>query len=276
MTLALNGKAAIVTGVSSGVGEGIAEALASAGARVAGIARRADRGEALAARIRAAGGDCTFLAADLADRADCERVVAEAQARLGRIDILVNNAATKCDLLATELHAPEEWDRVVDMNLSSVFRMCRLVLPGMRARRDGVIINIASINAVFGNMYMAPYNAAKAGVVNLTRTIAAEAVADGVRANAIILGGVPSEMNLAFAAETAAMVKGHPVQPTPEQIAAFNAAQMPALDVGRALALLCTDAARLITGSEIAIDGALTCGFGLSQFIIGASTAALG
>ena len=270
----LSGKVAVITGVSSGLGWGAAKAFAARGAHVVGIARRADRGAALAADIAAAGGAFNFLHCDIDDVAQCEAAVGETLASEGRIDLLVNNAGTSGEHPVQRLEAMTEadWDPVLATNLRAAFTLSRLVLPDMQARGSGVILNIASINASIAVANMAAYNASKAGLVHLTNTIAVENAGSGVRAIAILMGGVESEMNAFVADEMAKSVKGADWVRSPESRAAQNTRSPSAEAYGRALARLCADDAALITGAVIALDGGATAGGIASHMIyLGAS-----
>lgn len=270
----LSGKVAVITGVSSGLGRGAAKAFAARGAHVVGIARRSDRGAALAADIAAAGGAFTFRRCDIDDVAQCQAAVSETLAVEGRIDILINNAGTSGDRPVRRLEAMTEadWDPVLATNLRAAFTLSRLVLPDMQARGAGVILNIASINARIAVANMAAYNASKAGLVHLTNTIAVENAGSGVRAIAILMGGVESEMNAFVADEMARSLKGADWVRDPQSRAAQNARSPSAEAYGRALAMLCADDAALITGAVIALDGGATVGTIASHMIyLGAS-----
>ena len=191
----LSGKVAIVTGVSSGFGWDVAHGFAVRGAHVVGVARREERGKLLEAELRRAGLLFDFVAGDVTRPDDCQRVVDRAVAIGGGVQILVNNAGVGGPVAPVEDLEPDAWDAVLGANLKGTFLMCRSVLPVMYEADDGVILNVASINALEGVANLAAYNASKAGVVQLSRTLAVEAVSRGVRVNAIVLGGVPSEMN---------------------------------------------------------------------------------
>ncbi|MGE0741775.1 MAG: SDR family NAD(P)-dependent oxidoreductase [Hyphomonadaceae bacterium] len=266
MTISFAGKTALITGVSSGLGEGAANVFAGYGARVIGVARRADRGEALARRIKDAGGDFTFVGGDLNDETTRQSIL---KACGGKLHILINNAGVGGDLAPIENYNVAEWDNTISTNLTAVFHLCRMAVPLMRAQRDGVILNIASINASIGVTKMAGYCAAKAGVVHLTKVIAAETVADGIRANAIILGGVASEMNRETSIRMAKSATGSATGPSDAKLEAYRAMMMQPEDVARSLAALCLPEAALITGSEIAIDRAITAGVAASAMIHG-------
>ncbi|SNT08179.1 MULTISPECIES: SDR family NAD(P)-dependent oxidoreductase [unclassified Azospirillum] len=275
MSINLTGRTALVTGVSAGLGEGVARVFAAMGAHVVGIARRAERGEVLAAEIRAAGGHLDFIAGDITNPACRERAVAACLSATGRLDILINNAGVGGILAPVQDYPDTAWDQTIAVNLSAAFGLCRLALPTMRAQRDGVILNIASINAHFGITKMAAYCAAKAGLVHLTKVLAAEGVDANVRANAIILGGVESEMNRATTIAMAQSATGSGAVPSDERLAHYRSLMMKPADVAAALAALCLPEAALITGSEIAIDQAMTAGAAASALIHGGAAALL-
>jgi 3alpha(or 20beta)-hydroxysteroid dehydrogenase len=274
--LNLADKVVLVTGTSSGLGVGIARVFVEAGARVIGTARRAAAGDRLAAELKAIG-DFTFVAGDVAEEAHWPRL-AEAALGHGRIDVLINNAAVtgEPDIAPIEQLALETWDKVQAVNLRGAFLGCRAVLPQMKAQRSGVILNVASFNARFGLAGLAPYNASKAGLVQLTNTVAVEGHDFGVRANSILLGGVRTEGGYATGVAMGRMARGEPAptEPgvrTPDQDVSGGGSEP--IDVGKALAALCVDEARLITGAEIAIDQAMLAGRAANLLITGGAAA---
>lgn len=184
----LAGRTAFVTGASGGLGAAIAIGLARAGADIAvhGEARPADC-EATGAAIRAAGGRVTAVAGDLADPATPGRLVNDVMAALGGLDILVNNAGT-IQRAAAEDTTDEDWDHVLDVNLGSVFRLCREAGRHMLAVGHGKIINIASLLSFQGGIRVPAYAAAKSGVAAITRALANEWAGRGVNVNAIAPG----------------------------------------------------------------------------------------
>lgn len=264
--ISLKDRTILVTGVTSGLGAGVMRVFAGFGATVVGCARRGDQGAASAAELRTQGLDVSFVQADVTDETDRQRVVDTCLARSGRLDILVNNAGMLGEIASVEETELQDWDKVLSVNLTAAFALCRLALPHMRRQRDGVILNISSINAVVGITHMAAYCSAKAGLTHLTRVIAAEAYQDNVRANAIILGGVRSEMTEHLSTVLLTRTEG---SAPPERVAAAQALRMDPDEVARALAALCLPEARLITGSEIAIDQAVTAGGGISRLLHG-------
>lgn len=255
----LSDKVIVVTGVTSGLGVSIAKIFATRGATVIGTGRRAERGEAVANEVRAAGFKMEFIEADAANVEDCRRVIETTVQRYGRVDGLVNNAGVVGDRPAIPSHEVEEaeWDYVVDINLKGVFFMCRYALQQMRTQKSGSIVNIASMNAVIGLANMAAYNSAKAGVVQMTRTLAVENANENININAILLGGVASEGSEASSRAYGQMLRGPDWEPTRNNAAETG---MNPDQVARAISLLLSDDGRLITGGAIPIDQAYTAG----------------
>ena len=191
--LSLSGRRALVTGASSGIGRAIALAFAQAGAAVVvNHLGRAAEADALVREIHSLGAQAWAIEADVSRSADVTRLAALAAQRCGAVDVLVNNAGViqeKPFLDTTE----DDWDRMLAVDLKSVFLTARAFLPGMVAQGRGVIINIASDLAVLGREHYAPYCAAKAGVIGLTRSLARE-FAPEIRVNAIAPGPVNTAM----------------------------------------------------------------------------------
>jgi len=191
--LSLAGRRALVTGASSGIGRAIALAFAQAGAAVlVNHLGRAAEADALVREIHSLGAQAWAIEADVSRSADVAGLAAQAAQRCGAVDVLVNNAGIiqeKPFLDTTE----GDWDRMLAVDLKSVFLTARAFLPGMVAQGRGVIINIASDLAVLGREHYAPYCAAKAGVIGLTRSLARE-FAPAIRVNAIAPGPVNTAM----------------------------------------------------------------------------------
>jgi NAD(P)-dependent dehydrogenase (short-subunit alcohol dehydrogenase family) len=188
------GQVVVVTGGARGIGKGSAEAFARAGARVYVLDVDEAAGEAVARSIRTAGGQAAFLACDVTDagrvRAVFERLLAEA----GRLDVLVNCAGGFWQQLSVEETPEEEWDRVVDLNLKSVFLCARAAIPAFKRQGRGRVVNIGSLAGLSALQPSSPpYSAAKAGVHSLTRVLAFELGRYGVTANAIAPGTTATE-----------------------------------------------------------------------------------
>ena len=182
MFLSLEGQTAIVTGAAEGIGHAVAQRLARAGATVA----LADRnGEGASAAAAGLGGKAFGVATDVTDRASVERMVAAALERTGRIDVLVNNAGIGGRAAPVWEQTDEDWDAALRINLTGVFYCCRAVIPHMRERRYGRIVNVASIAGKEGNPNMSAYSASKAGVIAFTKSLAKEVATEGICVNAI-------------------------------------------------------------------------------------------
>jgi 3-oxoacyl-[acyl-carrier protein] reductase len=190
----LDNRVALVTGASRGIGRAIAMALGAAGAAVAVNYRaRGKEAEAVAEAIRAGGGKAAAFGADVSRRADVERMVRQVEERLGAIDILVNNAGMAEKRGVDEI-TEEDFDSAIAVNLKSAFLCTQAVLPGMRARRWGRIVNISSIAARGAGGISVAYNASKAGLEGLTRGYAARLAPEGVTVNAVAPGLTDTEM----------------------------------------------------------------------------------
>lgn len=192
--ISLQGQTALITGAATGIGRATALLFAQAGARVV-VNHLGQDAEAasLVQAIVALGGKAAAIGADVSDAADVQRLVDEALAAFGSIEVLVNNAGIiqeKAFLDTTEA----DWDRMLGTDLKSVFLMCRAVLPGMVARGSGAIVNIASDLGILGRERYAPYCTAKAGVIGLTRSLAREFAPHHIRVNAIAPGPVATAM----------------------------------------------------------------------------------
>jgi 3-oxoacyl-[acyl-carrier protein] reductase len=239
-------KVVIVTGAARGMGKATAAAFAREGARVVVNDLVADAAERAAAEIRASGGEATAVVADVSRRADAQRLAAETVQRYGTVDVLVNNAGI-LSRTAIESISEEEWDRVMAVNVRGVFLCAQAVLPIMKAKRCGRIVNVASSAgrsvSTFGG---AAYTTSKAAVLGLTRHIAREGAPFGITCNSTSPGSMDTEM----VRENA----------TPERIGA-EIAKIPLGRLGtgddeaRLVLFLASDDASYITGATVDING---------------------
>ncbi len=264
--MSLAGKVALITGTTSGVGRALAMVFAEQGARVVGIGRREGLGRSLEREVRDRGAELSFVPADVRLAADCEASVAHALRTYGRLDILINNAGVEGPVGHFHDLAEAEWDSVMETNVKGTAFCCRYAIPPMIEHGGGVVLNVASINAVVALAHMAPYNASKAAVVQLTRSLAVEYLAQGIRANAIILGGVEGGTNERTQEGLRRFLRGAEYEVS-APAADTNAMRQDPVEVAKVFALLCDDDAKLITGATIAIDRAITAGSTASALI---------
>lgn len=243
----MNNKVALVTGGSRGIGRAIALKLAEQGADVAILyAGNADAADATARDIEALGAKALAVQCDVSDYEQVAAAVARVRETLGPVDVLVNNAGITKDKLALRM-SPEEFDRVLAVNLNGAFHTIRALYADFMKRRSGRIINIASIAGVMGNAGQANYAASKAGVIGLTKTIARELAPRGVTCNAIAPGFIETDMTASMnQAAFEAMAKTIPLGRVGQ-----------AEDVANLAAFLAGDGASYITGAVIHVDGGL-------------------
>jgi NAD(P)-dependent dehydrogenase (short-subunit alcohol dehydrogenase family) len=186
----LTGQVALVTGGGRGIGRAVAGALAAAGAAVAVVARSADQLAETAALITTAGGRARAYRADVSDRAAMTRVVEAVERELGPVDLLVNNAGVSGPAGPTWEASPDEWWRCLEVNLGGPLLCCRLVLPGMVARRRGRVVNVASGAGCRPIPHLSAYSTSKAGLIRLTECLATEVAGHGLSVFAIQPGTV--------------------------------------------------------------------------------------
>lgn len=272
---ALIGKVIAITGVSSGIGRAAARAFAAQGAKVVGIGRREARGRQIAEEINGAGHAFTFVAGDVTDAGDCQRLIDVAVATYGHIDALVNNvggaaipAVALPYYIPTDTVTPEQFDASIAMNLRSAFFCAQAAIKQMKKQGGGgAIVNVSS---VVGNQAMAtqvPYAISKAALDHLTRCLAAEFLEDGIRVNTLIIGGALTGQSAA-ALQERAVAAGKPV-PTAETLpAAVQGTGMN--EILDALAFLCSDQSRGVTATAVAVDRARSAGALFSSALLDA------
>jgi NAD(P)-dependent dehydrogenase (short-subunit alcohol dehydrogenase family) len=193
-TRRFEGKTVIVTGAGQGIGRAIANRFAAEGADVMLVGRRAGPLEEAARGIASAGGSAWTHCADVGDAAAVDASVAAAKERWERIDVLVNNAGINPLFKRPEVLTPEDWDLIMDVDLRGAFLACREVGKVMIAQRGGRIVNITSATALHGTKRGLPYTAAKAGLIALTQTLAADWCSHGIRVNAVAPGYVTTDL----------------------------------------------------------------------------------
>lgn len=253
----LEGKIAVVTGGGRGIGRAIARQFAREGAAVLVTARTEAEIRKVAAEIRASGGKAAFAAADVSRETDCRQILAATEGQLGPVSILVNNAGDYGPVKPVEEISPEEWDRVIAVHLRGAFLLTRLVLPGMYARKSGVILNISSLSAKAAFAWGAPYAAAKAGMLGLTRVTAAEGARRGVRVNAICPGPVTeTKMSRDLGQALAERLGIHPEIQLKQFLESILQGRGQTADEIAAVAVfLASDQASAITGQSLNADG---------------------
>ena len=243
----LTGRVALVTGASSGLGVQFARALADNGASVALVARRADRLSALRDEIEARGGRAVAIEADATNRESMLRAFDTAEAALGTVTILVNNAGVAQKALRAIDVSPEEWRRVLSLDVDAVFYWAQEAARRMLAAKvQGSVVNIASVLAFGTGKGVASYATAKAAVVQITKSLAVELAFKGVRVNAIAPGWFVTEINDKFLETEAGTALKRDIP-----MGRFGESG----DLDGALLLLASNAGRYITGATILVDG---------------------
>lgn len=239
---------AIVTGASQGIGRAIALALGGAGAKVACVARNAQKLAETVEAIGALGGTAEAFGCDVAQTADVERVMAAVTEKWQKLHIMVNNAGITRDTLIPRM-SDEDWDAVIATNLRGTFLFTRAATQVMMGQRYGRIINISSVSGLTGNPGQSNYSASKAGVIGLTRTVAKELASRKVTVNAICPGFIASEMTAALGDVVLDEVKKRiPLKRMGE-----------AEEIAHAVLFLASGAAAYITGQVLTVDGGICC-----------------
>lgn len=252
------GKVAVVTGAGAGIGAATARRLAAEGASVVIADLSGRRAEAVAEEVRASGRRALAIKMDVADEAAVAAMIDAALAAFGRLDVLHNNAGFTPIRPLEELSL-DDWNRVLAVNLTGTFLGIRAAVPILRRQGGGAIVNTASISGLGGDAGLGAYNAAKAGVINLTRAAALENAPYGIRVNCVCPGGVDTRVAAVLAPGSeqtfrARLAAAHPIGrlAEPDEIAA-------------AVAFLASDESSFITGAAIVVDGGVTACTGLAS-----------
>jgi 3-oxoacyl-[acyl-carrier protein] reductase len=242
----LEGKVAVITGASRGIGAAIAAMLGAQGGTVVGTATSHSGAETITQRLQEAGHAGTGMVLDVTDSAAVAGFVERVEERYGSVAVLVNNAGITRDALLLRMKE-EDWDAILDTDLTSVFRLTRGFLRGMMKARHGRVINIASVVGVTGNAGQANYAAAKAGMMGFTKALAREVGSRNITVNCVAPGFIETDMTRGLSAEQqAALLHGIPLGRLGS-----------AADVAAAVAFLVSSGADYITGSTLHVNGGM-------------------
>lgn len=241
----LRDRVALVTGASRGIGRAVALALATEGAKVVvNYARSQAAAQEVVSEIAAAGGEAMAIGADVSQADEVDNLIKQTQEKFGRLDVLVNNAGITRDTLLMRMK-PEDWQAVIDLNLTGVFLCTRAASKIMLKQRSGRIINITSVAGQMGNPGQANYSAAKAGVIGFTKTVAKELASRGITVNAVAPGFIATDMTSDVKSED--IIKFIPLgrYGSPEEVA------------GMIRFLAADPSAAYITGQVFNVDGGM-------------------
>lgn len=253
----LENKVALITGSGRGIGRAMALLFAQEGARVFLTARTEKELAKTVGEILPTGHQSAYVTADLGSETECQRVFEAVRAKFGRVDILVNNAGHYGPVVPVEEYPLEEFDKVIAVHLRAAFALSKLVLPEMYARKSGVILSISSLSAKAAYGWGSAYAAAKAGLLGLTRVMAAEAARQGVRVNAICPGPVTeTEMSKELGRTLAERLGVSPE----EQLRGFLGSLLQgrgqtAMEIAQVALFLCSDMSSAMVGQSINVDG---------------------
>jgi len=247
LSIDLTGQVALVTGASQGIGRAIALRLAGCGAKVAAIARNADKLASTIDAIKAAGGQAQAWSCDVKNGESVQATVEAVVEALGRLDILVNNAGVTRDTLLPRM-GDDDWDDVLDTNLRGAFLFTRAASRPMMQQRYGRVINITSVSGLMGNPGQANYSASKAGLIGFTKTVAKELAGRKITVNCVAPGFIESDMTAALGDVILDEAK--------KRIPAKRLGKTD--DIADAVLFLASKAASYITGTTLVVDGGMT------------------
>ena len=243
----LEGKVAIITGAASGFGRGMAEVFAKEGAKIVVADVDVEKGNEVVRTIRDNGGEAIFVEVDVSKEVDVQKMVKGALEKYGKIDILCNNAGI-CERAPVTEMTEDLWDRMMDINLKSMFLCSKYVVPEMIKRGKGAIVNVASAGGIFPSATESAYGASKAAVIALTKTLALECASYGMRVNCICPGPGATPMFLRLSESIARGI----IEVTPLKKLARPE------DIAYAALFLASELSSHITGTSLIVDGGLT------------------
>jgi 2-deoxy-D-gluconate 3-dehydrogenase len=243
----LTGRVAIVTGGNGGIGLGMARGIAACGARIIVAARNAEKSLRAVEELKTLCTDAAAIQVDVRDEASCEGLVRSTAALWGRVDILVNNAGTNIRKQPQDLSLAE-WRDIIDTNLTSAFMLSKAVYPYMQAQGGGKIINIGSMNSIFGVPFSAAYASSKGGIVQLSKVLATAWAADNIQVNAVLPGWIDTELTMGARSDVPGLYE-RTLARTPAGRWGVGD------DMAGIAAFLASSASDYVTGASIPVDG---------------------
>ena len=253
MTENLTKQVVLITGAGSGIGTAIAEKLASLGAFVVVADLDVERAAAVVATIQNRGQEALAVHLDVASETSVNQAIQHVEATMGPIQILINNAGI--GMAGTVLTTtPDEWDRMMSINVKGIYHLCRAVVPGMIARKTGVIVNMSSVAAVVGLKERAAYSASKGAVLALTRALQADLLPYNIRVNAVLPGTIASPWIERITADRPDPAKAREQMAARQPIGRMGSPE----EIANVVAFLATDSGSFVWGAQWVADGGLT------------------